>query len=120
MAQSAIDKIPPGPKLDALAAEKVFGWRNVHQHEGTLVGKKQDWPKCLTIRPTPSTHIPSRANESAWAFGPILEGTLQDYPRQQYFLRLGFPGATISGGDQAMGQYGQVVPLSRSRKQPQK
>jgi hypothetical protein len=26
MAQSAIDKIPPRPKLDALTAEKVFGW----------------------------------------------------------------------------------------------
>jgi hypothetical protein len=35
----AIDKIPPGRKLDALAAEKVFGWRNVHQHEGTLVSR---------------------------------------------------------------------------------
>ena len=42
MAQSAIDKIPPGPKLDALTAEKVFGWKNVHKHEGKLVGKKQD------------------------------------------------------------------------------
>ena len=42
MARSAIDKIPPGPKLDALTAEKVFGWKNVHKHEGTLVGKKQD------------------------------------------------------------------------------
>jgi hypothetical protein len=29
-AQSAIDKIPPGPKLDALTAEKIFGWKNVH------------------------------------------------------------------------------------------
>ena len=29
----AIDKILPGPKLDALTAEKVFGWRNVHQHD---------------------------------------------------------------------------------------
>jgi hypothetical protein len=27
MAQSAIDKIPPGPKLDALTAEKVFDLR---------------------------------------------------------------------------------------------
>jgi hypothetical protein len=27
MAQSAVDKIPPGPKLDASTAEKVFGWR---------------------------------------------------------------------------------------------
>src|SRR5215471_14488859 len=42
MAQSAIDKIPTGPKLDALTAEKVFGWKNVHKREGTLVGKKQD------------------------------------------------------------------------------
>jgi hypothetical protein len=42
MAQSAIDKIPPGPKLDELTAEKVFGWKNVHKREGSLVGKKQD------------------------------------------------------------------------------
>jgi hypothetical protein len=42
MAQSAVDKIPPGPKLDALTAERVFGWKNVHKHEGALVGKKQD------------------------------------------------------------------------------
>ena len=40
--RSAIDKIAPGPKLDALTAEKVFGWKNVHKHEGSLVGKKQD------------------------------------------------------------------------------
>ena len=38
MPQSAIDRIPSGPKLDALTAEKVFGWTN----EGALVGKKQD------------------------------------------------------------------------------
>jgi hypothetical protein len=42
MANKAPDKIPPGPKLDALTAEKVFGWKNVHKHEGVLVGKRQD------------------------------------------------------------------------------
>jgi hypothetical protein len=42
MTNKAVDKIPPGPELDALTAEKVFGWQNVHKHEGTLVGKKQD------------------------------------------------------------------------------
>ena len=63
MAQSAIDKIPPGPKLDALTAEKVFGWKNVHKREGTFVGKKQVGagsgvePRCPTIPPTPSMHI---------------------------------------------------------------
>jgi hypothetical protein len=42
MANKAPDKIPPGPKLDALTAEEVFGWKDVHKHEGALVGKKQD------------------------------------------------------------------------------
>jgi hypothetical protein len=42
MVNKAPDKIPPGPKLDALIAEKVFGWKNVHKLESSLVGKKQD------------------------------------------------------------------------------
>jgi hypothetical protein len=29
-------------ELTIKTAEKVFGWRNVHDHEGQLVGKKQD------------------------------------------------------------------------------
>jgi hypothetical protein len=31
-------------------AEKVFGWKNVHQHDGEIIGKKQDkagrWRSC--------------------------------------------------------------------------
>jgi hypothetical protein len=42
MARSAVDKIPSGPQLDALTAEKVFGWKNVHKHDGELIRKKQD------------------------------------------------------------------------------
>jgi hypothetical protein len=49
MAQMNIDKILPGPKLDALTAEKVFGWKNVHDHDGSLVGKKQDKGWSLAI-----------------------------------------------------------------------
>lgn len=26
----------------SVTAEKVFGWKNVHKHEGSLVGKRQD------------------------------------------------------------------------------
>jgi hypothetical protein len=37
-----VDKIPPGPDLDALVAERVFGWKNVHRHQGGLYRKKQD------------------------------------------------------------------------------
>jgi len=63
MSGRVLDKIPPGPKLDALTAEKVFGWKNVHKREGTFVGKKQVGagsgvePRCPTIPPTPSMHI---------------------------------------------------------------
>ena len=42
MAQSAVDKIPPGPKLDALTAEKVFGWKNVHKQEGASIKMTTD------------------------------------------------------------------------------
>jgi hypothetical protein len=31
-----------GSKLTAATAEAVFGWKNVHKHDGDLVGKKQD------------------------------------------------------------------------------
>ena len=42
MPNKAPDKLPPGPELDALTALKVFGWKNVHKHDGALVSKKQD------------------------------------------------------------------------------
>jgi hypothetical protein len=63
MAQSAIDKIPPGPRLDALTAEKFFGWKNVQRHDGTLVGKKQD--KAGRWR---SAKVPSYSTDSVHAY----------------------------------------------------
>jgi hypothetical protein len=36
MANRASDKIPLGLKLDALTAQKVFGWKNVHSTTGRL------------------------------------------------------------------------------------
>jgi hypothetical protein len=42
MGKKAVDKIPTGPDLDALTAQKVFGWKHVHKHDGELVGRKQD------------------------------------------------------------------------------
>jgi hypothetical protein len=64
----AIDKIPPGPTLDALTAEKVFGWRNVRQHDdgGGFYGKRQDkagqcgWLRCPNTRPTSLMRIQSK------------------------------------------------------------
>jgi hypothetical protein len=31
-----------GSELTTATAEKVFGWKNVHKHNGELIGKKQD------------------------------------------------------------------------------
>jgi hypothetical protein len=42
MARNVATITPGGPALDAVAAEKLFGWKNVHTHDGVLVGKKQD------------------------------------------------------------------------------
>lgn len=42
MGKKAADKISTGAELDALTAQKVFGWKHVHKHDGELIGKKQD------------------------------------------------------------------------------
>ena len=42
MAKKTPDKTLSGPQLDILTAQNVFGWKNVHQHNGEIVGKKQD------------------------------------------------------------------------------
>jgi hypothetical protein len=36
------ERIQSSADLNVLTAEKVFGWKNVHKHNGDLVGKKQD------------------------------------------------------------------------------
>jgi hypothetical protein len=73
MAQSAVDKIPSGPILDALTAEKVFGWQKVHTHQGALVGRKQDkaghWRRAKV--PNYSTN-PLHSYESFFAFAEGL------------------------------------------------
>jgi hypothetical protein len=38
MPTNAPDKIPPSPELDALTAQRVFGWKNVHKHDGVEEG----------------------------------------------------------------------------------
>jgi hypothetical protein len=65
MARLDIHRILPDPKLDALTAEKVFGWQNVHKHHGALVGKKRIRPaigdglRCQTIQLIRFTRIRS-------------------------------------------------------------
>jgi hypothetical protein len=112
MAQMAIDKSLPGPKLDALTAEKVFGWRNVHQNDDRdgFYGKRQDKAGYWRLAKVPqySTNFLNAYSiegqmEQLGRLDRLLETTLQDYPRQQYSLQLGFPGPTLPGSDQSRG-----------------
>jgi hypothetical protein len=66
IANKAPDKIPPGPKLDALMAEKVFGWKKLTTIKMRLSVRSRikqgigDEPRCQTIQLIRSTHMVSR------------------------------------------------------------
>ena len=125
MAQMAIDKFPPGPKLDALTAEKVFGWKNVHQHDDRdgFYGKRQDRAGYWRLAKVPSY---STNFLNAYSIEGRMEqlGRLDRYLRQLFRITHGnnIPSAWASpeqrcrAAIKAMGQYGQVIPSTRNRK----
>ena len=129
MAQMAIDKILPGPKLDALTAEKVFGWRNVHQHDHRdgFYGKRQDKAGYWRL-----AKVPQYSTNFLNAYS--IEGRMEQLGRLDRYLRQLFrithannipsnwasPDQRCWAAIKAMGQYGQVIPLSSGRKQIQK
>jgi hypothetical protein len=124
MAQMAIDKILPGPKLDALTAEKVFGWKNVHQHDDRdgFYGKRQD--KTGYWR---SAKVPQYSTNFLNAY--LIEGRMEQLGRLDRYLRELFrithatnipadwasPDQRCRAAIKAMAQYGQVIPLNRNR-----
>src|SRR5215468_1521969 len=71
MAIKTPDKILSGPQLDILTAQKVFGWKNVHQHDGEIVGKKQD--KAGRWR---------RARVPSFSTNPVLAYAIDDRMKQ--------------------------------------
>jgi len=71
MAKKSPNKMPSGPQLDILTAQKVFGWKNVHQHDGEIVGKKQD--KAGRWR---------RARVPSFSTNPILAYAIDDRMKQ--------------------------------------
>jgi hypothetical protein len=126
MAQSAVDKIPPGAKLDALTAEKVFGWKNVHKHDGALVGKRQDkaghWRRAK---------VPNYSTNPVHAYS--VENRMKQLGRTERYQKelakithakhipsdWASPDQRCRAAIKAVGQYGQVIPLSSGRKQIQ-
>jgi hypothetical protein len=127
MARLAVDRIPPGPQLDALTAEKVFGWKNVHKHGGALVGKKQDkagrWRLAkvpyYSTNPVHGYSIEERIRQL---------GRLDRYQKELAKLthakdipsEWASPDQRCRAAIKAVGRYGQVIPLSGGRKQIQK
>lgn len=127
MVSSTIDKILPGPHLDALTAEKVFGWKNVHVHDGELYGKRPD--KLGRWR---SAKIPTYSTEALYAYS-IEErmeqlGRLDRYQKELAKIaharnipsEWATPDQCCRAAISALGQYGRVIPLNRNRKQTQK
>jgi hypothetical protein len=123
MPQSGVDKIPPGPKLDALTAEKVFGWQKVHKHQGALVGRKEDkagrWRRAkvpnYSTNPLHSYSVENRMKQ----LGRIdrYEKELSKITRSKNIPSdWASPDQRCRAAIKAVGQYGQIIPLSRGRK----
>ena len=127
MANKAPDKIPPGPKLDALTAEKVFGWKNVHRHNGALVGKRQD--KAGHWR---QAKVPNYSGNPlhAYAIEDRMKqlGRLDRYEKELSRITRAknippdwaSPDQRCRAAIKAVGEYGEVIPLSGGHKQIQK
>jgi len=122
MAQSAIDAIPSGPKLDALTAEKVFGWKSIHPYKDRagLYGKRQD-----------KAGLWRRANVPNFSTNPIsayaIEARMRELGRLDHYMselskitkaknipvEWAPPDERCRAAIKAMGKYGRVIPLNR-------
>jgi hypothetical protein len=120
MAQSAIDKLPPGPQLDALTAEKVLGWKNVHKHQDVLVGRKQDkagrWR--LAKVPNYSTNpLHAYAIEERMKQLERLDGYQKELARITHANDIpsdwASPDQRCRAAIKAVGQYGKVIPFKQ-------
>jgi hypothetical protein len=127
MARLDIDKILPRPKLDALTAEKVFGWQNVHKHQGALVGKKQDkaghWRRAkvpnYSTNPLHSYSVENRMKPLGRS--DRYQNELSKITRSKNLPSdWASPDQRCRAAIQAVGRYGQVIAFNKSRKQNQK
>src|ERR671911_426922 len=61
MAKKRPDKVPPGPELDTLTAESIFGWKAVGEGAELL-----DQPRSRLRH--------RRTHEAAWTLGKVSQG----------------------------------------------
>jgi hypothetical protein len=121
MANKAPDKLTPGLQLDALTAEKVFGWKKVHKHQGALVGRKQDkagrWRRAkvpnYSTNPLHSYSVENRMKQL---------GRLDRYQKELAKITRSknipsdwaSPDERCRAAIKAVGQYWRVIPLRKS------
>jgi hypothetical protein len=127
MARLTIDRIPPGPILDALTAEKGFGWKSVHKHGGSLVGRKQDRAGHWRLGKVP--YFSTNFLHAYTIVGRVKDlGRLDRYQKElaktTRFTKISSdwasPDQCCRAAIKAVGPYGQIIPFSRSRKQIQR
>jgi hypothetical protein len=113
--------IPPGPKLDILTAEKVFGWKNVHKYQGALVGNKQD--KAGRWR---GAKVPKYSTNPLYSYS--VENRMKQLGRSDRYQKelskitrsknlpsdWASPDQRCRAAIKAVDQYGQVIPLRKS------
>ena len=105
----------------SITAEKVFGWKNVHKHEGALVGKRQDKAGRWRLAKVPN-----------YSTNPLHSNSVENRMKQlgrmdQYEKELSkitrsknipsdwaSPDQRCRAAIKAVGQYGQVIPLRKS------
>jgi hypothetical protein len=66
--------------LTAATAEQVFGWKNVHKHDGQLVGRKQD--KLGRWR---TAKVPDYANDPVQAYA--IDERMKQFGRSEQYLK---------------------------------
>ena len=101
-------------------AEKVFGWENVHKHEGSLVGKKEDKAGRWRL-----SKVPYYSTNPVHVY-PIEDrmkqlGRLDRYQKELAKITRSknipsdwaSPDQRCRAAIKAVGQYGQVIPLNR-------
>src|SRR5262245_24280404 len=72
-------KVSNGADLTTETALKVFGWKNVHKHDGKLIGKKQDklgrWRRA---------NVPDYANDTLQAYA--IDQRMRQLGRSERYL----------------------------------
>ena len=71
--------------MTTATAEKVFGWKNVHKHDGELIGKKQDKLGRWRI-----AKVPEYANDPVQAYA--IDERMKQLGLSARYIKKGFPG----------------------------